>query len=237
MRLFARWLFPGLLGLSVLAHFWILRSTQIDSSVDIADLPEQPEEIVVVVEELPAPTPEPTPELTPAPTPEPEPTPPPPEPDPTPEPEPTPEPDPEPEAPGPTPTPTPKPKPSATPRPKPVSTPAPKPQATAKPQQKSQTAPTGQVVQARPNTPRNRPPAYPDTARRQGWEGRVMVRASVDPNGKVTAVSVAVSSGYGVLDQAALRAVKGWQFLPKSIGGTPTASIVEVPVNFSLRGR
>lgn len=229
-----RWIFPGFLGLSVLVHLLVLQSARIDSATELADFPDEPDEIVVVVEEAPPP---PTP--TPEPEPVPEELPPPPEPE-VPEEEeipPEPEtPEPVPDEPDPTPRPTPKPEaPRATPKPKPVATPARKPAPTPRPAPKAPAAPTGAVVQARPDSPRNRPPSYPDTARRQGWEGRVMVRASVDPNGRVTAVSVASSSGYGVLDQAALRAVKGWRFLPKTIGGAPTASIIEVPVNFSLR--
>jgi protein TonB len=42
------------------------------------------------------------------------------------------------------------------------------------------------------------------------------------------------SSGYGVLDQAALRAVKNWRFQPRTMGGVAMAGTVDVPVNFTL---
>lgn len=133
--------------------------------------------------------------------------------------------------------------PPATPVPTPVATPKPTPKpvpkkSTPKPVTRAAPAPTakkGAVVAARPDSPRNRPPSYPEHARRQGWEGSVVVRASVGADGKVRSVSVARSSGYGVLDQAALRAVRGWKFRPQTVGGTPSSSTVEVPVNFSLR--
>ncbi len=95
--------------------------------------------------------------------------------------------------------------------------------------------PSGVVREARPDAPRNRPPQYPEMARRNGWHGRVIVRASVAASGRVTAVSIRRGSGYGVLDRAALAAVKSWRFVPGSIGGQAADTVVEVPVNFSLR--
>ena len=94
---------------------------------------------------------------------------------------------------------------------------------------------SGVVREARPDAPRNRPPHYPEMARRNGWNGRVIVRAHVSAAGRVTSVSLRSGSGYGVLDQAALAAVKSWRFLPGSVGGSAADTVVEVPVNFSLR--
>jgi protein TonB len=80
----------------------------------------------------------------------------------------------------------------------------------------------------------NTPPNYPETARRAGWEGRVTVRVEVSADGVPTSVTLGKSSGYGVLDQAALRAVKSWRFQPRSVGGVAMAGVVEVPVHFAL---
>lgn len=77
-------------------------------------------------------------------------------------------------------------------------------------------------------------PAYPELARQKGWEGRAIVRVEVSPAGHATKVSIARGSGFGVLDQAALRAVKKWRFRPRTVGGLPAPGVVEVPVNFSL---
>jgi protein TonB len=90
-------------------------------------------------------------------------------------------------------------------------------------------------VKARPDTAHNPPPRYPEMARRNGWEGRVMVRAHVSAAGRVTAVSLHQGCAYGVLNQAALAAVRTWRFRPGTIGGQAADSVVEVPVNFSLR--
>ena len=80
----------------------------------------------------------------------------------------------------------------------------------------------------------NTPPSYPDLARRNGWEGRVMIRVEVSAEGRPLSTAIAKSSGFGVLDQAALRAVKSWRFQPRTVAGIPSAGSVEVPVSFSL---
>ncbi len=94
---------------------------------------------------------------------------------------------------------------------------------------------TPALVEARPTAHSNRPPAYPEMARRNGWQGLCMVRVAVDASGRAGAVSIARSSGYGILDQAALAAVRKWKFIPRMVRGLAAASTVEVPVNFSLR--
>lgn len=77
-------------------------------------------------------------------------------------------------------------------------------------------------------------PEYPEMARRKGWQGECLLRVAVTPEGKASAISVHKSSGYALLDQAALAAVRRWRFLPRSVAGTCVASTIEVPVNFSL---
>jgi len=135
------------------------------------------------------------------------------------------------------------PEPVVTRRPEPVVAPAPpkpaaapaRPQpAVAQPAAVAPPKPSGPaVVEARPTS--NRPPHYPEMARRNGWQGLCMVRVTVDATGRPGAVTVARSSGYGVLDQAALSAVRRWRFSPRMVRGVAAASTVEVPVNFSLR--
>lgn len=88
---------------------------------------------------------------------------------------------------------------------------------------------------AHPLASRNAPPKYPDFARRNGWQGVVLVRVVVRPDGKVKAATLCRGSGYSVLDQAALDAVRRWLFQPKVAGGLAVESTVEVPVTFSLR--
>lgn len=91
------------------------------------------------------------------------------------------------------------------------------------------------LVEARPSARGNRPPYYPEVARRNGWTGLCMVRVAVTEQGRAGSVSLARSSGHGILDQAALNAVRKWKFSPRMVRGHAVACTVEVPVNFSLR--
>ncbi len=58
-------------------------------------------------------------------------------------------------------------------------------------------------------------PKYPARAKRMGWEGIVVLSFSVDENGNVFNIRVVRSSGYPVLDRAAVNALKQWKFAPK----------------------
>jgi periplasmic protein TonB len=82
---------------------------------------------------------------------------------------------------------------------------------------------------------RNPRPPYPDLAQRRGWEGEVLLRVRVSPAGKVEEAVLRRSSGRGVLDEAALAAVRGWTFVPARRGTTPIAGSVEVPIVFKLQ--
>lgn len=79
------------------------------------------------------------------------------------------------------------------------------------------------------------PPAYPALAREQGQEGEAVIRARLDRDGNPDEVLLAASSGFPVLDRAALAAVRRWAFEPGRRGGEPVAAWVQVPVRFALR--
>lgn len=81
----------------------------------------------------------------------------------------------------------------------------------------------------------NRPPIYPREARRKGWEGRVIVEIFVTQTGVVKSVSVLESSGYKLLDNAAVGAIRKWLFEPAQLFGTPVEKRVEIPVRFELK--
>ena len=80
----------------------------------------------------------------------------------------------------------------------------------------------------------DRPPDYPDLARRRGEQGRVLLRVDVSMDGRPLAVSVARSSGFGLLDSAAEDAVRTWRFVPATQDGRPVPATAEVPVQFRL---
>lgn len=77
-------------------------------------------------------------------------------------------------------------------------------------------------------------PSYPFAARRQGLEGRTVIRVRVSPLGEAARVSVLESSGHRTLDGAALRALSDWRFVPALRNGRPVESTVDVPVTFRL---
>lgn len=79
------------------------------------------------------------------------------------------------------------------------------------------------------------PPRFPPRALELNQQGTVIVRALVGPDGASEAIVVWRSSGYALLDAAALRAVRGWAFEPASVGGRRIAAWVEVPVRFAIR--
>ncbi|MCU0538294.1 MAG: energy transducer TonB [Desulfobacterales bacterium] len=87
---------------------------------------------------------------------------------------------------------------------------------------------------ATPHYDRNPPPDYPRRARQLGFEGTVLLDVAVNTQGGVDAVAVAASSGYAMLDEAALGAVRHWIFKPARQEGRPVADRVLVPVRFVL---
>lgn len=80
----------------------------------------------------------------------------------------------------------------------------------------------------------NAPPRYPEQARRAGWQGTVLLELTVAPSGDVTNVRVLESSGYDVLDAAAVTAVRQWKGRPARRGGEPVSSTEVLPVRFKL---
>jgi protein TonB len=82
------------------------------------------------------------------------------------------------------------------------------------------------------NNPR---PAYPPIARKLGLEGVVLLRVDVSANGAPEKIVIAHTSGATLLDEAAMKAVQGWTFVPARRGDTPIAHPVEVPIRFHLK--
>ena len=80
----------------------------------------------------------------------------------------------------------------------------------------------------------NPKPPYPLAARRQGAEGRVLLRAQVLEDGRCAEVRIVRSSGHTLLDESALATVRRWRFVPATRAGTPVAASVDVPISFRL---
>jgi TonB family protein len=77
-------------------------------------------------------------------------------------------------------------------------------------------------------------PSYPLMARMRGYEGVVLLAVQVLPDGRAGEVRIKKSSGYVLLDQSALNAVRAWRFEPARKMDTPLVMTVDIPVRFSL---
>jgi periplasmic protein TonB len=77
---------------------------------------------------------------------------------------------------------------------------------------------------------RNRPPIYPRDAVLRGEHGAVTLVIHVSDRGLTTGADVVESSGYAVLDQAALEAVQKWHFRPGLKDGKSVA--FDMPMRF-----
>ena len=86
-----------------------------------------------------------------------------------------------------------------------------------------------------PDFSRNPPPQYPAIAIQRGWEGEVWLRLKISRTGKVVNVGVVKSSGYAVLDAAAVNAVKRWRAKPAQQGGRDVDTTEILPVRFRRR--
>ncbi len=80
----------------------------------------------------------------------------------------------------------------------------------------------------------NPPPEYPSLALRRSWEGTVVLRIKVLPNGRAGTVEVTKSSGKQALDDAAVEAVRNWKFVPAKRGDTPIEGFATQTIAFKL---
>jgi protein TonB len=82
----------------------------------------------------------------------------------------------------------------------------------------------------------NPAPVYPGSSRRQGEQGRVMLRVLVNAAGTADDVQVRTSSGFPRLDESARETVRRWRFVPAKRGAEPVAAWVLIPISFRLEG-
>lgn len=117
--------------------------------------------------------------------------------------------------------------------------PAPSLPVSAQPSQNPHPAPvrqeTGSGIAA-PGILSRTAPAYPPAARKAGQEGTVILKIEILATGRPGNIAIASSSGYSSLDEAAIAAVRKWQFIPakdlssnKNVPCTTT-----LPVSFRL---
>lgn len=92
----------------------------------------------------------------------------------------------------------------------------------------------GAITEASPGYLRNQPPLYPRLARERREQGTVLLEVEVLPSGRCGTMNVLASSGHALLDQAALRAVRGWVFRPARRWNHAVSCWVEIPITFRL---
>ena len=84
-----------------------------------------------------------------------------------------------------------------------------------------------------PNKLKDVRPVYPPIAQSARVSGVVIIEATIGADGRVKDAKVLRS--IPLLDQAALDAVKQWQFTPTLLNGVPVPVIMTVTVNFTLQ--
>ena len=77
-------------------------------------------------------------------------------------------------------------------------------------------------------------PRYPKLAQRRNQQGVVMLDVIVDERGFPLTIDILESSGYPVLDKAAIDAVKRWSFKPEQRNSQFVKSRVHIPVAFEI---
>ncbi|HTJ96416.1 MAG TPA: TonB family protein [Rhodocyclaceae bacterium] len=90
-------------------------------------------------------------------------------------------------------------------------------------------------VGAREFGDQNMRPVYPQLSKQRNEEGRVVLRVHVDSSGEPEQVALESSSGFPLLDDAAIQAVQGWCFNPARKNGVTEASWRSIPMTFRIK--
>ncbi|HEY3761759.1 MAG TPA: TonB family protein [Verrucomicrobiae bacterium] len=90
-------------------------------------------------------------------------------------------------------------------------------------------------IKAQPDYLKNPEPVYPEAAWRRHEQGLVLLTVGITADGRVEHIEVKKSSGFPLLDKAALDAVHDWEFEPARLGPVALASEIEVPVRFEIK--
>jgi len=75
---------------------------------------------------------------------------------------------------------------------------------------------------------------YPDAARREGEQGRVVLRFTMDRSGRVLQVALAASSGSAILDNAAQAFLREARLPPLPAAMSEDQISVTVPIRYTL---
>jgi protein TonB len=75
-------------------------------------------------------------------------------------------------------------------------------------------------------------PDYPDIAKREHLEGKVLMHALIDKSGSLA--KLYVLQGYCTLAESALSAVRKWRYSPTTVNGEPVEVETQIQVIYSL---
>jgi len=84
-----------------------------------------------------------------------------------------------------------------------------------------------------PKKTKDVPPVYPKIALSARIQGLVIIEAVIDERGHVRDAKVMKS--IPLLDEAALAAVRQWEYTPTTVDGVPVSVVMTVTVNFALK--
>lgn len=84
-----------------------------------------------------------------------------------------------------------------------------------------------------PSQTKSVPPVYPPAARAARVQGLVILEVVIAQDGTVSDAQILRSQP--MLDQAALEAVRQWEFTPTLLNGVPVSVIMTVTVSFNLQ--
>ena len=83
----------------------------------------------------------------------------------------------------------------------------------------------------------NPKPVYPRLAIKKRLQGDVILTVSIQPTGAVNRVTLKRSSGFKLLDSAAMDAVRHWRYEPLPEDALPVTRSDQIPINFRLKSK
>lgn len=94
--------------------------------------------------------------------------------------------------------------------------------------------PTVQLPSSDADYLQNPKPTYPAMSRRQGEQGKTIVRVLIGVDGLPKQTELAKSSGFARLDQAAIDTIMRWRFVPGKRAGVAEPMWFNIPINWVL---
>jgi TonB family protein len=76
-------------------------------------------------------------------------------------------------------------------------------------------------------------PVYPEEAKKAKTQGTVVMDITINEQGKVSSVKI-IESANSSLAEAAINAIKQWEYEPVLLEGKPVAVIATVKITFAL---